>query len=288
LLIDTTHRRWAVGTVLTAILAVALYLGLARATPGGLTGGSVVGLWYGIAGSLLMAYAGLLAAHRKLLKWPFVPGRSWWLKGHIWLGSLSVVFIFCHSGGRFGGTFETVLMIVFLLTLLTGVLGLWLQQVLPRLLTSRGPAEVPYQQVPHVCRALAARAEETVRLVLDARPLDGTGAGLPPLDPATRDQVETFYQENVQPYLGEHGNRTLALAQPFQAEGLFAHMQALPGLAAYRAHLDRLAVYCRERRQLYEQDRLYHWLHAWLLVHVPLSAALLVLGVAHAVMALYY
>jgi hypothetical protein len=54
------------------------------------------------------------------------------------------------------------------------------------------------------------------------------------------------------------------------------------------AALDRLEELCRERRRLAEQDRLHRWLHAWLLVHVPLSAALLVLGVVHAVTALYY
>ena len=37
-----------------------------------------------------------------------------------------------------------------------------------------------------------------------------------------------------------------------------------------------------------EQERLYRVLHVWLLWHIPLSAALLILGVAHAVAALYY
>ena len=43
-----------------------------------------------------------------------------------------------------------------------------------------------------------------------------------------------------------------------------------------------------DRRRLAEQERVYRWLHGWLVLHVPLSAALLVLGVTHAVMALYY
>jgi len=45
---------------------------------------------------------------------------------------------------------------------------------------------------------------------------------------------------------------------------------------------------CEEEHQLSRQARIYHWLHAWLLVHVPLSIALLVLGAVHAVMALRY
>ena len=43
-----------------------------------------------------------------------------------------------------------------------------------------------------------------------------------------------------------------------------------------------------ERRDLAVQRRLHHWLHGWLFVHVPLTAALLVLLAAHAVLALRY
>jgi hypothetical protein len=36
------------------------------------------------------------------------------------------------------------------------------------------------------------------------------------------------------------------------------------------------------------QANLHGWLHGWLLVHVPLSAALLILGTAHAVASVWY
>ena len=52
--------------------------------------------------------------------------------------------------------------------------------------------------------------------------------------------------------------------------------------------LDDLENICEEEQQLSRQIRIYRWLHAWLLVHVPLSIALLVLGGVHAVMALRY
>jgi hypothetical protein len=43
-----------------------------------------------------------------------------------------------------------------------------------------------------------------------------------------------------------------------------------------------------ERRDLAVQRRLHHWLHGWLLLHVPLTAAMLVLLAAHVVVALRY
>jgi len=45
---------------------------------------------------------------------------------------------------------------------------------------------------------------------------------------------------------------------------------------------------CSEKRQLDHQVRLHHWLHGWLLVHLPVSAALLLLAFIHAVVALRY
>ena len=58
--------------------------------------------------------------------------------------------------------------------------------------------------------------------------------------------------------------------------------------ASLHGVLDDLENICEEERQLNRQVRLYHWLHGWLLIHVPLSIVLLVLGGVHAVMALRY
>ncbi len=45
---------------------------------------------------------------------------------------------------------------------------------------------------------------------------------------------------------------------------------------------------CEERRELAEHRKLHHLLHGWLLLHVPLSFALLVLTVIHVVTAVYW
>ena len=57
---------------------------------------------------------------------------------------------------------------------------------------------------------------------------------------------------------------------------------------AYRVRVDEIQAWCDERRMLDLQIKLHHWLHGWLFVHVPLAVVLLVLGIAHAVMSLYY
>src|ERR1700687_508385 len=144
LLIDSHHKRWAIITIGLAILSVAVYEAFRQTAPAGLTGGSQVGLAYGILGSLLMIYAGLLAAHRKFPGWKWIGRRKVWLRGHIWLGLLSAVLILCHSGYRWGGTREKLLWATFLLTLVTGIFGLALQPLLPRLITEQIACETPY------------------------------------------------------------------------------------------------------------------------------------------------
>jgi len=60
------------------------------------------------------------------------------------------------------------------------------------------------------------------------------------------------------------------------------------GLMLRDGWLDQLEQICLENLAWDRQERIYRWLHGWLLIHIPLSLALLILGVTHAVVALYY
>jgi hypothetical protein len=91
----------------------------------------------------------------------------------------------------------------------------------------------------------------------------------------------------VRPYLADPEIQDAELADPLRSGETF---EALRRLLAPTTHgvLDDLENICEEEQQLSRQIRIYRWLHAWLLVHVPLSIALLVLGAIHAVVALRY
>ncbi len=67
----------------------------------------------------------------------------------------------------------------------------------------------------------------------------------------------------------------------------FAGLRTLTPAGAH-ATLDDLQDICEEARQLSRQEKMHRWLHGWLLVHIPLSLALILLGAVHAVMALRY
>ena len=289
MLLDRKHLPWILPTAAVAVPAVVLHAWLDRRTPGGLTGGSTAGLWYGIAGSALMLFAGLLSARRQAPSWWWLGSRQFWLRGHIWLGLLSVVLILCHSSFRWGGPLERLLWVVFGLTIVTGVVGLLLQHVLPRMLTHRVGGEAPYEQIPHLCRLMRQKADELIKTIWSID-LEVSQAYLmhSQMGHGAKAQLQHFYEKHVRPFLSDGPRGSRLLANPLQAEGAFARLRALPGLAGVQEQLALLETFCDERRQFAQQERLHHWLHAWLLLHVPLSVLLLFLGVAHAVVALYY
>jgi hypothetical protein len=277
-LIDSRHRKWFLATLAVAAAALGFYLWRYQATPGGLTGGTTVGLWYGIIGSGLMVYAAMLSLLRRVPSWWWVGSRKVWLRGHVWLGLLSGLFILCHSGFRWGGPLAVALWVLLLATLTTGVLGLVLQQFLPRMITTRVPREAPYEQIPHLCAVLRQRAEAAVEQV----------AGDDKLHAEAKPHLRSFYEEEIRPFLAPRYLSSSPLAHPLRAEAIFGRERSAPGLADLKGPLTALEGFCEERRQLGEQERLHRLLHGWLLAHVPLSVALLILGLAHAIMSLYY
>ncbi|HKF24517.1 MAG TPA: hypothetical protein VKB24_01035 [Candidatus Acidoferrum sp.] len=97
--------------------------------------------------------------------------------------------------------------------------------------------------------------------------------------------LRSFYLRELQPFLDRPNQRGSRLADQARAAGAFSALRTALPAAAHQA-LEDLAGICDEARQLRRQERLHRWLHGWLLAHIPLSLALIVLGAVHAVMAL--
>src|SRR5215470_9998014 len=140
MLIDRSHRTWIVVCVLVLVVSLVIYVPYVRHALNGPSGGSVVGLTFGIAGSILMVFAGVLGARRKVPMWQI--GRAtFWMRGHIWLGLLSYPLILFHGGFGLGGPLTMVLMVLFTVVIVSGILGVLLQQVMPRFMLTRVPLE---------------------------------------------------------------------------------------------------------------------------------------------------
>src|SRR5687767_1547859 len=147
MLIDRTHRSWAVSTSIAFVIAAVGYAGSRTHAerPGSV--GSAIGLFYGIIGFAMMVFAGLLAAKKKVRIWRIGRAQTC-MRGHLWLGLLSFPIILFHAGLTFGGPLTGVMMWIFVVVIVSGVIGAALQHYLPRLIMTRVPMETIYEQIP--------------------------------------------------------------------------------------------------------------------------------------------
>jgi hypothetical protein len=256
--IDSTHRPWLIGTSAALAIATITYALFAAPSLRGPRGGGAAVLAFGITGYALMIFTGLLGIRKKFPVWRI--GRvQTWMRGHLWLGLLSFPLIVFHAGFGIGGPLTTILMLLLVMVIVSGVIGAALQHYLPRVMTRQVPMETIYEEIPHVREQLLQEADQLV----EAATAGGTG------------RLREIYHVRVRPQLEQP---SVDIIQPLRAE--------LP--ETLHPVLDELEDICEEERQLNRQIRLYHWLHGWLLVHVPLSILLLVLGGVHAIAALLY
>jgi hypothetical protein len=207
------------------------------------------------------------------------------MAAHIWLGLACFPLLVLHSGFYLGGTLSTVLMVLLTLVIASGIWGLALQQVIPRMMLADVPSETIYSQIDHVmetarqdaerlvlatcgpaegergtrprrrpprrppitCRRRARRAGRTQGVVLQTQVPRAPVPGAEPL--------RAFFRTQVVPYLRLGAAGGSDLRHKNRAQGLF---QTLRTQLDARAHstLDALENLCEQRRQLDHQARL--------------------------------
>ena len=282
--IDRTHRAWLIASLIIFGVATAIYVVYAASSPAGPSGGSAIGLAFGIAGSLCMIFAGLLAARKKVPVWRLGRAQTW-MRGHLWLGLLSLPLILFHGEFRFGGPLTSVLMVLLIVVVVSGIFGAALQHYMPPVMTTRIPMETIFEQIDRVRAQLLAEADEMVESACGPLNFQDTATATI----ATTDTLPlcNFYRRDVRPFLHRSRAQNPALSNRVKAAGIFEGLRTLLP-ATLHDIVKNLEDICEEERQLRRQTRYHHWLHGWLMLHVPLSLALLLLGCAHAIMALRY
>ncbi len=299
--IDRSHYSWFVVTLLMAVGAGAAYVYAAITSHRPPAGDTWVGMVLGIIAYLFILFAGSLGARRKVLLLR-IGSMSCWMKGHLWLGLLALPLVLLHGAFSFGGTLTTVIMVLLIIIVVSGVSGAILQHVMPKSMSAEFPNEFTYDQIDRLltlmrveaytlvagqCGAIAEadmEREEAVR---------HTGKALEKIEKTTeqplpgRDELKHFYVNEVRPYLRQPQSSKMSLALTLRAEFMFEKLR-LDVDPALHDVVQALARMCHEIRESVQQGRRHRLLHAWLVIHVPLSMALLVLMTVHAVVALYY
>ncbi len=173
MLLDRTHRQWALISIVILAIATLTYVVYAGNSPKGPTGGSWMGLMYGIVGALMMLFAGLLAGRKQRPHWR-LGSAQFWLRGHLWLGTLSLPMILFHSGFGLGGRLEQLLWLFFGIVIVSGFFGLAMQHLLPKLITTQISRETFIPQLPFlrkrnrlICDKLVAKESTRIPLTED-------------------------------------------------------------------------------------------------------------------------
>jgi hypothetical protein len=290
--IDRTHKGWLVASL--AIFGVSLLLyGLYHVPSAkGSMGGTAAGLAFGSAGFAFMIFAALLGARKRVPVYRFGRAQTW-MRGHLWLGLLSLPTILFHSGFRYGHGLTAWLMTLLIVVVASGVFGAALQHYMPRVMTREVTMETIYEEIGHVRAQLLEEAEELIKQATGGEKKVATeGDEAQSSAPAVAVMNEAaplrnFYEQELQPFLQNPGARGSALGDAAKARTAFAQLRRLVPPSLHTAIEDMEGIY-EEERQLTRQRQSHLWLHGWLLLHIPLSLALILLSAIHAVMALRY
>jgi hypothetical protein len=294
--IDKTHRGWAIATALLILLATLIYVFAVSRHVSGAFGGTWAGLLFGTAGLALIIFHNLLSLRKKIPTWRI--GRTQtWMRAHLWLGILLIPLVLYHASFTLGGRISNVAFWLTATVIISGIFGAALQHVLPRLMTQRVPFETIYDQIDRVQGQLLTEADELIGGVeseaakngLLLFKAEGTGATAVAESEiaAPFAELRSVYQDRIRPFLQRRGDYGNPLYQRRNAKGMFFRLRKLVPAEVHEV-LDDLENICEEKRDLDRQSRMHRVLHGWLLVHVPLSYALLAVVLIHAIVALRY
>jgi len=313
MIIDRTHVRWGIGTAVATLLVTAVYL--ANNDPDvlgkwrdliplpawigpipprtGNIGATPLGLIYGTVALLIFIFAALLGARRNHSSFPLGPIKIW-LKAHIWLTLFTVPLVVFHCGFHGGGPMTQFLLWLYGFVMISGIWGLILQNIVPRMMRQSLSEETIFEQIPFIREQLIAKAEAIRKSLphefedeetVDNHSEGGTATHAVSHSPALATVIR-FIDEEALPYLKGKTTRRTALSARETSENQFRLVKLqLPDFM--HPSLDQLEELCNEKRRLDIQTRLHYWLHSWLIVHAPASLLLVVLTVVHAVVALF-
>src|SRR5215471_549296 len=322
MIVDRRQGRWALTAAGIAVVLLAVYVIYALKSPDGARGGSMIGLFFAALGTGVIVFECLLGMRKRYPASPLGRVKTW-VSAHVWLGLLSGLLILMHAGFRWGHGLAGVLMTLFGVSVVSGIFGVALQNYVPRRMTELVARETIFEQIPTVVQGLRQEADERVEFItadleIEEQDIEFVRAGgvkqyfdvsqrksaaekvqavverrkaSPQIDveETARAALRAHYLQEIRPFLmmtPAAASRRL-LATPEMVAAYFNHLRTIMPVAAHDVLRD-LEEICEERRQLIVQRRLHLWLHGWLLAHVPLSFAFLVLAAAHAVISLRY
>ncbi len=226
--------------------------------------GDTAGLIFGGLATALMAIEVLYALRRRLLLKPLNTGQAW-LQVHVYGGTLAALLVLIHIGFRWPhGLFGLALLLLTVLTTISGLFGVVLQKTVPTTLTSSIGVEAIYERIPEMVADLRAQADETIK-----------GAS---------DMLQRFYGSHVQPALaGPAVSFAYLMDVHTGRERLVTDFKGIQSFLAGedKTRADQLQQLVTRKMDLEAHYTWQNVLRGWLLLHVPLAMLLVAAIVAH-------
>jgi hypothetical protein len=173
-IVNRAHLPWLIFVVVATLFAIWLYVGnfapqhlpselrlpdslLQKPSESHRVGGTPLGLIFGSIALGIFVFAALLGVRKKVVLWRIGTVQRW-LRAHIWLTLLTIPLVILHSGFRLGGPMTTLIIVLYVIVMVSGIYGLVLQHYMPTAMMERLPAESVYEQIPHIRAQLVAAA----------------------------------------------------------------------------------------------------------------------------------
>lgn len=264
-----------IGIILTVLFTAAAVYGLKELGLGERLAGFLNMRWItGLVG--LAGIAGVMTypIRRQMYKRRAGPLR-YWLLSHTYLGVIAGIMILLHGGTDSGGVLTTLLMISFDLVIFTGLLGIFLYVVVPRLMTKIEGAPLLIddlkqrrEELQNELAAIAASPTEPLRGIVRGKVIPRFVSFGYLLRQYTR-------RENLEALLE-------SAKKEFEAE-----INSL-GKGTDRERLERAVEASATLRRVDALIYLHRLLKLWLSPHVATTSLMLALMVVHIIQVIYY
>ena len=260
---------WTRYSVVIGVLSLLTFLVMAWAWPW--RPGRLGGLAFGILAAALFVSAALYPWRRRWKTRPWGTAQRW-LRLHVYGSTLAMWFVLMHMGWQWpAGGMGWLLFGLSWWTTVTGLAGVWLQRMVPRVLSRRLSVEAIYERIPELVGALVAEADALMTGAPEALARAYAGEIRPVL--ATSRPSVAWLTGTPPGALAATGS--LARLRPFAA-------------GAERARLDDLPAIVRDKSDLDAQLSLQGLLRGWLIVHVPPALLLIGLIATHVIAVVWH
>ena len=263
------HRRWIAVTGAVMVFAILLFEVLAHFVDG--VDVRRVQYIYGLlAGLTMMFVMGYGIRHR--LPEVNLGHLRWWMQSHVYLSAVTFVFFAIHTGFRAGGALSFLLAVCFYVTMVSGVLGWFIFQSAPKMITAVEHYENLFADFPHIHRRLMERGDS---IVDHAAP-----------------ELRNFYQKVIRPTLQmrtplpRHYLR-VGTHDKHVEDMMFDHMDRLLSPEDQK-RLEELRRLLNQKDETLFQIAAQKVLRGWVIVHVPFAIATILLLALHIIAMLYY